>query len=843
MADAFKVLENNTNLSQANKNIDNTGDPAGEYPKPEYFYRSSIRYEDHQLSTGGGDPDIDIADIMASTSQNSSDFTEASVKKTKSGHVFIFDDAGGEERILLKHKNGTGIEMRQDGTIIMRAENNIITSVGGSSVFMIEGDLKVSCKNIEVDATGDLDMRVGGDYNLNVGGDKKENITGSVRETIGKNKGSTVTGNESDIILGTRTNTTLGDHNNIIKGNYDNTVGGDYEMAGKGKALITSMTQVAMSSPDINIGAADLSILAAGGTIGGENVINYAKNYYGTSATFTAGVTTNGVTSSSGITAPTFHGALNGNALTATQAGRAGTAGAIGAGGSAGTVVNTATGATDTTETGQPTAALMKTYLTRSNQGVQQVLIDEGNHIKDKINIGPNTGFITEKSLTTKEIRAKLKDPAHNTNKEFINTLYAENRISEDYLKKLPTSINRSFDGEINYAPHETIGSRTSDITLIQGSPQQQPILPDKKYDPMSLDPKKGVYTVNLKTLLGVGIPISTFLIGTTLGHLATIEERQALARQLLLQAEVIKYKKSSDQFKDYQLVVTEGVYKATAGETLTPGSVPFLAQTGRAIAYEMYDERNRTSPEILFNFATRLAENLFGYDKIIIDYDKIDPNSAIDSSPLNVQVIIIMPEVDEDYNIVGAATPNMKLETRYNNQILSNTDLVEHNGLINEDITFVENSEGDTVRYDYSNTKIRNKPVKLKLIKALAAAVKASGVDFVTITSGLQPGTTGRRIGSARHDSGLAADLHVTYKGRKLDASKILDQAILTLFVKEAVKAGIKAGGMSKGYMGNFTMHLDMLGTHDGKGGYNGGLVTWRSDPFFVNAFKGPTT
>ena len=160
---------------------------------------------------------------MATTNRNSSDYTEASVKKTKSGHVLIFDDAGGEERILLKHANGTGIEMRQDGTMIMRAESNTITSVGGSSVFMIEGDLKVSCKNIEVDATGDLDMRVAGDYNLNVGGDKKENITGSVRETIGKNKGSTVTGNESDIILGTRTNTTLGNHNNIIKGNYDNT--------------------------------------------------------------------------------------------------------------------------------------------------------------------------------------------------------------------------------------------------------------------------------------------------------------------------------------------------------------------------------------------------------------------------------------------------------------------------------------------------------------------------------------------------------------------------------------------------------------------------------------------
>ena len=103
----------------------------------------------------------------------------------------------------------------------------------------------------------------------------------------------------------------------------------------------------------------------------------------------------------------------------------------------------------------------MTTYLNYGNYGVEQVSIDEGDYIKDKINIGPNTGFITERPLTTKEIRTKLKDPANNTNREFINTLYAENRISEDYLKKIPTSINRSYDGNINYTPFQGEGSGT----------------------------------------------------------------------------------------------------------------------------------------------------------------------------------------------------------------------------------------------------------------------------------------------------------------------------------------------------------------------------------------------
>ena len=331
--------------------------------------------------------------------------------------------------------------------------------------------------------------------------------------------------------------------------------------------------------------------------------------------------------------------------------------------------------ATNTTATGQPTATLMTTYLTKSNQGVPQVLIDEGDYIKNKINIGPNTGFITEKPLTIKEIRTKLKDEAHNTNSDFINTLYANGDISSAYLKKIPPSISRSFDGEVNYIPHENIGSKTSNIALIKGSPQVQPILPDSRFNPMALEapiPR----SINLKTLLGVGIPLSTFCIRTTLGHLPTLEERLALARQLLLQAEVIKYKKLSDQFKDYQLVVAEGVYKATVGETLTPGSIPFLAQTGRAITYEMYDENNISSSEVLFNFATRLATNLFAYDKITLGYDKLDPNPG---AGMNGQITVTMPEVDKDYNIIGAAQPLKKLETRFNNQVMSNTDLVQH--------------------------------------------------------------------------------------------------------------------------------------------------------------------
>ena len=97
------------------------------------------------------------------------------------------------------------------------------------------------------------------------------------------------------------------------------------------------------------------------------------------------------------------------------------------------------------------------------------------------------------------------------------------------------------------------------------------------------------------KALLGSGIPISTFLLdGVRLADVTlSVEENLALARQLLLQAEVIKFKKSQKQFGNQRLTVMEGVYNELIDEVLTSRpepSIPFLAKTGRAIVYEMHD-------------------------------------------------------------------------------------------------------------------------------------------------------------------------------------------------------------------------------------------------------------
>ena len=192
--------------------------------------------------------------------------------------------------------------------------------------------------------------------------------------------------------------------------------------------------------------------------------------------------------------------------------------------------------------------------------------------------------------------------------------------------------------------------------TFVQPERTYVKFTPNNKYNPTLIDPRGlGAKAINPKTLVALGIPISTFLSGvggtTNIGHLATFDERSTLMRQLVLQAEVIKFcKNNEEKFEDFRLVVAEGVYRPAELEVLEKDSIPDLRRTGRAIVYELFDDDGEMDIENSFEFAEALSDGLFGYDKIQLDYDKIDP----EKDGVHVQITVVMPEVDEEFDIVG---------------------------------------------------------------------------------------------------------------------------------------------------------------------------------------------
>ena len=150
------------------------------------------------------------------------------VYESESGHIFEFDDTENAERIHLRHKDGSSIEMAGDHrTDIIKGEHYTLTTSNSNT--LIEGNTNTSINghhklyinkdgqqdnhydiqigpnaniNIQVDSgdinlvtkSGKVNVNSGGDYNLKVGGNMTVSVAGSINETVEGTKTSNTTG-------------------------------------------------------------------------------------------------------------------------------------------------------------------------------------------------------------------------------------------------------------------------------------------------------------------------------------------------------------------------------------------------------------------------------------------------------------------------------------------------------------------------------------------------------------------------------------------------------------------------------------------------------------------------
>jgi hypothetical protein len=104
---------------------------------------------------------------------------------------------------------------------------------------------------------------------------------------------------------------------------------------------------------------------------------------------------------------------------------------------------------------------------------------------------------------------------------------------------------------------------------------------------------------------------------------------------------------------------------------------------------------------------------------------------------------------------------------------------------------------------------KIRDQPIAPELAAVLMGAAEAAGIDTVLVTSGGQPGSTGRSVGSTRHNHGRAADLELQIGRHSLDFTDGGDRPIVEEFVAAAAAHGAIGIGAGVDYMGPKTLHI----------------------------------
>ncbi len=399
----------------ARKSGDGRSDPDGIFPKPEYVGTTSVSNkatgaQEAHVYLGGSTEGMDFELKTEAPSQ----YPLNQVKETVSGHVIEYDDTAGRERIMLKHKTGSGVEMRADGTVILSSTQNSIRITAADEKVIVEGDGEIVYNgNLKMKVAGDFDLEVGGNFTTSVAGDIDELVKGSKVSDIAENKELAVQGNNAETVLGTKTETVLGNVFLTHKGNLDHDIMGTSEIAVGKEAVLTAENGVVISSLDINMAASSLTVIGDSGTVGGQEIVAYAKAAHIPRVNSTS------------MHATTFHGDLQGTAVGAEKAGTA----------SLGPSHNGSASQTTATDknTGQPTASVMLEYLNETDLGIRRVDVDPFDDFKNSINRQDNYGGISSVNLSTSLARSKLRDPNNLKNQDFTGALVTEGIISSNF--------------------------------------------------------------------------------------------------------------------------------------------------------------------------------------------------------------------------------------------------------------------------------------------------------------------------------------------------------------------------------------------------------------------------
>ena len=187
--------------------------------------------------------------------------------------------------------------------------------------------------------------------------------------------------------------------------------------------------------------------------------------------------------------------------------------------------------------------------------------------------------------------------------------------------------------------------------------------------DPVFNPNKTG--NVSSATKLGPGVTVAKFLGAygdrTAFNHIGSNDDRKQIARQLYLQAEMVRVIQGNiELFNDVRLIVSEGIYREGPTETLAGDTSK--KNKGELVYYQVIDKNGTIDFEKSFDIA-EYWKDYTNFDELRLDYDTYNPDGS-----LTVSIGVLMPTVDEGFNV------NFKndVKTFFNNSLQSADELVE---------------------------------------------------------------------------------------------------------------------------------------------------------------------
>ena len=742
-------------------------DPTGKYPETGYFFSSNIAKE----ARGVARNDLEFfaqydGMKIASGDKISSDYGKNQVSRSEKGHVWEVDDTDGNERILIKHFEGSGIELSPDGSIIISTKNKKVEVIGGTNDVIVEGDAQLVYKgNLNIKVVGEFNVDCL-DYNVTVNGNKVETVKGSEEKNVGNGSQTSVTGPITTYSTGLVTDVFLGGHQHNVKGNLDYNVNGNVGLFSSDEMNITSQDYINIASDNVTASAQNMTVQGGSGVIGGT-----AVDFVGNGAVFDRGVTATVFTGNLKGTADVARSQTYDENLTA----------------------DASTITTDTPTITTPTSTNVLTYLLKAAGGIRKVIIDKGDYLKNFIDKSKDYGGISTGEMTTAKARSKIRDAANSGNTQFMGQLLKENLICSEYNNPTPKRIGRTVKQEstpiLGNKPVSIYSPRLAATYIPKNNVVS--IVPEDKYNPLKQD------DITIKTKLSDNITIAKFLgseDATNLKFIKSLSVKRELARNLYLHSLILKkVQTNTDRFKGINLVVSEGIYKPGPSEVITPKSINDLKAKGKAVVYKAVDQSGAENNLDLFDIAEYVKDVSF-FDKMILSYDTLECKN--DQPVLKARLILIMPDLDDNWT----GRFDRKVSTEYNRQLLSEGELIE---CLLEDTETLEARAIEKSAIPPSDGVVTHSrgPDRINwpdqnIVDAIAAAVRELGQEYTAqITS--NGGRAKRDTGTQNHPKGEAADHFLLLAGKRVNPSQnfSLYQRYIRILVRNAKAKGIRPG------------------------------------------------
>ena len=264
--------------------IDGFADPTGEVPRRGNWFGSSLSraglgIKINEVWTSGSSVGTNFDLPMASASIYP--FNQAN--ETLSGHSFEMDDTPGNQRILIKHHTGAGVELKQDGSILISSRTHQVQVVGADHELVVSGQGNMTYDgDLNLTVNGNYNMHVGGSYNVTVGANHNHSVHGTMITETGDTHSTIVRGNKDTKVWGDRLDYGSSEHKIITKGDLRFISGNDIIPNAKRGIRVSAMSHYTVTSGGfMTMSSEDTRIIGKKGKIGGPDFHHFGALFSG----------------------------------------------------------------------------------------------------------------------------------------------------------------------------------------------------------------------------------------------------------------------------------------------------------------------------------------------------------------------------------------------------------------------------------------------------------------------------------------------------------------------------------------------------------------------------------